>query len=167
MSPQSDILTHDRMARLAPVLQVFDQIEALLASHPQQEMPVKHHFIRDNSGNVVMYIRAIYMKAGNILTSRIHNTEHPYAVFCGRARVFSPDTGWVILQGPCAGITRPGTKRLLEIIEDMIFVTYHATNRETVQEVADDILVERPNDLIINNGLAKYHDITKGEMAVA
>ena len=164
MSPHTDFLTQDRMARLEPVLSVFDEIEVLLAGFPQEEMPVKHVFIRDENGKVVMYCRAIYMKAGNRLTSRIHNTEHPYAVLCGKAHVWAPDTGWRIFQGPCSGITKPGTKRLLDIIEDMIMVTYHATNRETVEEVARDILVDRPNKLLDAPGLAQYHDITRGEL---
>jgi hypothetical protein len=152
------------MAALAPFLSTLDQIEVLLARLPQEEMPVKHHFIRDENGKVVMYCRAIYMKGGNRLTSRIHNTQHPYAILCGKANVWAPDTGWKVLQGPCSGITQPGTKRLLEIIEDMIMITYHATNRETVAEVAADILVARPNELLEVPGLAQYHDITKGEM---
>jgi hypothetical protein len=152
------------MEALAPVLEVFDKIEEVLAQSPMEDMPTKNIFIRDETGKVVMFCRALYMRAGLRITSRIHNTEHPYSLMCGKARVWNPDTGWGIWQGPCTGITKPGTKRLLEIIEDMIMITYHATNKETVQEVADEILVDRPNELLNKPGLHQYVDLTKGEL---
>jgi hypothetical protein len=72
-----------------------------------------------------MYIREIFMPAGSLITSKIHKTEHPYIVSYGKAAVSIDGDDWDEITAPYTGITIPGTRRVLYIIEDCIWTTFH------------------------------------------
>ena len=72
-----------------------------------------------------MYIREIFMPAGSLITSKIHKTEHPYIVSYGKAAVSIDGDDWNEITAPYTGITIPGTRRVLYIIEDCIWTTFH------------------------------------------
>lgn len=86
---------------------------------PAIHMPVTHRFTPG------LYAREIFMPAGTLLTSKIHNTEHPFCVLEGVARVFIPGEGVVELAAGHVGITKPGTRRVLYIVEDCRWITFH------------------------------------------
>lgn len=94
--------------------------ESMLASGASLvELPVVHRFTPG------LYVREIFMPAGTLLTSRIHNTEHPYVVTKGRVSVFIPDVGIQHIEAPYIGVTKPGTRRVLYIHEDTTWLTFH------------------------------------------
>lgn len=72
-----------------------------------------------------MYIREIFMPAGSLITSKIHKTEHPYIVSFGKAAVSIDGDDWNEITAPYTGITKPGTRRVLYILEDCIWTTFH------------------------------------------
>lgn len=72
-----------------------------------------------------LYIREIHMPAGSLLTSKVHNTEHPYVVTAGRVSVLIPDAGVEHISAPHFGITKPGTRRLLLVHEATTWITFH------------------------------------------
>ncbi len=72
-----------------------------------------------------MYIREIFMPAGSLITSKIHKTEHPYIVSYGKVAVSIDGDDWYEITAPYTGITIPGTRRVLYIIEDCIWTTFH------------------------------------------
>jgi hypothetical protein len=72
-----------------------------------------------------MYIREIFMPAGSLITSKIHKTEHPYIVSYGKVAVSIDGDDWDEITAPYTGITKPGTRRVLYIIEDCIWTTFH------------------------------------------
>lgn len=61
------------------------------------------------------YVRTIEMPPGMILTSRVHRTEHPYAVLSGFASVLVVGEAPVLLAAGHLGVTRAGTRRALLI----------------------------------------------------
>ena len=108
------------------------------------EMPVEHTFLEG------MYVRKITMKAGILCTSKIHKTRHPFLVVSGKAKVFDAAGGWQLIEGPYAGVTQPGTRRILEIVEDMIWYTFHATESTDLDEIEREVIHEHDsgaNDL--------------------
>jgi hypothetical protein len=108
--------------------QRLDALErALLDNLPAVHMPVEHIF------NPRLYCRKIFMPAGTLLTSKIHRLEHPYVVASGRVRVVIAGGGFEIIEAGHAGITMPGTRRLLFIEEDCIWLTYHVLSPEEEQ----------------------------------
>jgi len=72
-----------------------------------------------------MYIREIFMPAGSLITSKVHKTEHPYIVSYGKVAVSIDSNDWDEITAPYTGITKPGTRRVLYIIEDCIWTTFH------------------------------------------
>lgn len=83
------------------------------------ELPLTHRFTPG------LYAREIFMPAGTLLTSKIHNTEHPFVVLSGCARVYIPGEGARVLRAGHVGITKPGTRRVLYIEEDCRWITFH------------------------------------------
>ena len=65
------------------------------------------------------------MPAGSLWTSKIHKTEHPYVVSYGKAAVSIDAEEWYEINAPYTGITKPGTRRVLYILEDCIWTTFH------------------------------------------
>jgi hypothetical protein len=93
--------------------------QLLLDSGKLIPLPLLHKFTPG------LYIRELFMPTGAIVTSRIHNTEHPYAVLSGKAAVYAADDGLVTRSAGDSFITMPGTRRVLHIEEDCRWVTYH------------------------------------------
>jgi hypothetical protein len=101
--------------------EIVDNIEAAIMQFPDEliEGPLVHKFTEG------MYIREIFMPAGSLWTSKIHKTEHPYVVSHGKAAVSIDAQEWYEITAPYTGITKPGTRRVLYILEDCIWTTFH------------------------------------------
>ncbi len=115
----------------------IDELERRMMGIPALEMPVTHSFVPG------FYVRQIFMPAGAVLTSKIHKTEHPYVITKGRVRVLTEDGGIVELAAPHSGITKPGTRRLLEILEDTVWTTFHPTDLTDVDAIEEAIIEKR------------------------
>jgi len=106
--------------------------------------PLKHTFADG------CYIREITMPKGMLLTSKIHKIKHPYFILKGDCSVLT-ETGVVRLKAPFHGITMPGTKRLLYIHEETVWVTVHVTRKTDLKEIEKDIVAktyeELPDDI--------------------
>lgn len=87
-----------------------------------------------------MYIREIFMPAGSLITSKIHKTEHPYIVSYGKVAVSIDSEDWNEITAPYTGITKPGTRRVLYIIEDCIWTTFHRVDnmKSEYNELSDE-----------------------------
>ena len=91
------------------------------------------------------YIREIFMPAGQIITTKIHKKLHPFFVMSGKLSIVSED-GVIEIEAPYHGITKPGTKRVIYTHEDTVFITVHATQKTTIEEVVEEISTEDFND---------------------
>mgnify|MGYP003132011356 CR=1 FL=1 len=120
--------------------QIIDVFESRMSKMSQVEMPVKHIFTPG------LYVREIQAKAGTILTSKIHKYEHPFVLSKGKLRIY--DSEIIELEAPFTGVTPAGTRRLIKILEDVIWTTFHVTDKTTVEEVEKDIILARGNPLI-------------------
>lgn len=100
---------------------IIDELEASMMEYPDAliEGPLVHRFTEG------MYMREIFMPAGSLWTSKIHKTEHPYVVSYGKVAVSVDADEWYEITAPYTGITKPGTRRVLYILEDCIWTTFH------------------------------------------
>lgn len=112
-------------------------------------MPLKHTFV-DGA-----YIREIFMPAGTVLTSKIHKIQHPYFVMQGKCSVRTEDAIFHI-EAPFHGITEPGTKRILIIHEDTIWITVHVTNEIDLDKIEEQIIAKTFDDIPI-----EYREVVK------
>lgn len=148
----------------------IDELESVMISEGEViEFPVVHRFTDG------MYIRQIFMPKGSLLTSRIHITEHPFTVSLGAASVSIDGKDWEHIVAPCTGITKPGTRRILYILEDCIWTTYHPIanmksefndlSDEEVDKIVEDIenkILEPHINLITGTDINKdYKNILK------
>lgn len=127
----------------------IDQLEAMmLANFPPINCPLTHRFTPG------LYTREIFMPAGSLITSKIHNTEHPYVISKGVVSVFTDEDGEVLLKAPHCGITKPGTRRVLYIHEDCVWLTFHpCVDGETVEAIEKRIIEPHNNAFLGVNEL--------------
>ena len=138
----SQIETTDRPAPIRENWDKFDDIERLIKSTcPAVECPVHHLFTPG------LYSREFHAPAGSVVTSKIHKTEHQYIVSSGYAKVWIDGVGWQEIRAPYRGITMPGTRRVLIVLEDLIWTTFHPTNLVDVDEIEREIIEERHEHL--------------------
>ena len=104
--------------------------------------PVKHHFTPG------LYCREIFMPAKSVVVSRVHKTEHPFVVSRGRCCVFNESGEWTEINAPYFGITKPGTRRFLVMLEDTVWTTFHPTTKTDVREIELDIIEPHRNALL-------------------
>lgn len=125
-SGEVDFLQADRPAvDVAVDHQRLDALEsAILDRLAPVHMPVTHRWTPG------LYVREIFMPAGTVLTSRVHQTEHPFVVLSGVALVRIPDQEPLRLEAGHLGITRAGTRRALFIEEDCRWATFHPLSPE-------------------------------------
>ncbi len=98
----------------------LDALEArMLAKLPVVHLPVTHTFTPQ------LYCRRIHMPAGSLLTSKLHETTHQFAVLRGIALVSIPGQEPVRLVAGHLGVTYAGTRRALFIEEDCDWATWH------------------------------------------
>lgn len=95
----------------------------------EEIFPLNHRFTPK------MYIREITMPKGAVITSKTHKYEHPFVVSKGHCMVFQEDGGWREIKAPYTGITKSGTRRLLVILEETIWTTFHVTDLTDICEL--------------------------------
>lgn len=97
-------------------------IEQRILNAPEEHrlaLETSHHFADK------VYVRTVFMKAGSLITGKIHRVEHVVIISKGSASVVCEERGPQEIKAPMVFISSPGVKRLLFIHEDMIFSTVH------------------------------------------
>lgn len=93
-----------------------------------------------------LYIRQITMPAGLVLTSKMHKTTHPYFVIKGDVSVLT-DEGTVRIKAPYWGMTKAGTKRVLRIHEETVWITVHSTKQTELAKIEEEVIAENYESL--------------------
>lgn len=124
--------------------EAIDKLESILVDKGTLiECPLKHTFL----GNI--YVREIFMPAGATVTSRIHATLHPFFVTMGACEVWIEGTGWELIAAPHSGVTQPGTRRVLKVLQDTFWITTHFIYQgETLEHIEERIWQKRDNPLL-------------------
>ena len=102
--------------------------------------PVKHTF----AGGC--YIREIYNPANELIITKIHKKEHPFFLMKGEMSILTEE-GIQNIKAPYQGITKPGTKRAIYTHEECIFITVHATDNTTIEDIENEVVCTKYEDL--------------------
>ena len=114
---------------------------ALVGHEMDEEMcPLKHTFV-DGA-----YVREIFMPKGTLLTSKIHKVTHPYFIMKGDVSV-ATEEGIIRIKAPFQGVTKAGTKRLLFIHEDTVWITVHVTEETDLDKIEEEIIAKNFEEL--------------------
>lgn len=125
-----------RRAMRTPIQHKVDVIRDVMLQQPQVECPLKHCFTPG------LYFRELYMPKGIKAVTKIHKTEHPFVFTKGSLDVWTEEEGWVRINAPYVGITKPGTRRLMVIYEDTIMMTFHPSNETDIEKLEDYLFLD-------------------------
>lgn len=116
-------------------------LESKMKEYPQLDIPIDHHF------HAGMYARELTIKAGTLLTGRIHKFDHFDIMLSGDITVSTDDgqvkrlTGLNIMQG------KAGKKRAGYAHADTHWITFHSTNERHQDEMLDYLTCETFEEL--------------------
>ena len=132
--------TLTKQVRQVPTMQEIKQLQQIVGSVPQIDLPVKHHF------SVGSYVREIFMPAGSVVIGKEHATRHLNIVISGRCTVWTVDGKHVYdaKDGPITFESMAGVKKVLYMHTDVIWMTVHPTD-ETDQARLENIFI-RPEE---------------------
>ena len=102
--------------------------------------PVKHTFVGG------CYVREIYNPANELIITKIHKKEHPFFLMQGEMSILTED-GIEHIKAPYQGVTKVGTKRAIYTHEECIFITVHATDNTSIEDVEEEVVCTRYEDL--------------------
>jgi hypothetical protein len=138
----------------------LDVLEKTMFQFPQVDCPLVHRFTDG------MYIREIFMPGGTAVTTLRHKTNHPFVITRGRVSVWN-DGVVEELQAPYVGITNPGTRRLIIVHEDTVWITFHNTEKTDPDEIAETICEVDVNPMLDENdhGRAMWRKDRRGEVS--
>lgn len=121
---------------------VLDFLELKMTEHLDMiEIPVRHRITEG------MYTREAFAPAQTLLTSMRHKTDHQFIVSKGKALIFTDGLGWEMVEAPFHGETKKGNRRLIYILEDIVWTSIHPTDKNNLQDIEND-LVEFDNKLL-------------------
>ena len=86
-----------------------------------------------------VYARELKLKAGTILTGKIHNFESMGILSQGRMRILTSE-GAKVVEAPYVTVDKPGIKRLGVCETDCTFVSIHRTDAETIEDIEDELV---------------------------
>ena len=98
------------------------------------EAPVNHHFAPN------VYLRQMDAKAGTLVVSKMHRTEHMNILLKGSLTIVT-ENGIELLKAPMIIKSMPGTKRIGYFHEDSSWVTIHPTSQTNLDEIEKEVIV--------------------------
>ena len=119
----------DQILKLEKILNTMPDT----ATNGDGTYPVEHYF----HGGI--YTRKISIPAGVLLTTYIHKKSHPTVLLTGKCFVYDEFNKQQELEAPQLIFTKAGTKRVIYVIEDCIWLTMHQTNKLTVEEAEKEL----------------------------
>ena len=92
------------------------------------------------------YVREIYNPANELIITKIHKKEHPFFLMKGEMSILTEE-GIQHIKAPYQGVTKPGTKRAIYTHEECVFITVHATENTTIEDVEEEVVCTKYEDL--------------------
>lgn len=132
----SDLVT-DLME--SPSVERITDYQRALSKLPQIDVPVQHIFAEG------LYGRPMYMKPGESVVGATHGKEH-LCIVVGNCIVVD-GTSRRELVGVNIFVSKPGAKRAIIALGDVVWMTVHATTLTDVAEIEKAVLLpeEEPN----------------------
>lgn len=121
----------------ARLCEPLNQLQALMENSPNRkeawQFPTVHRFTPG------LYSRTVTLEEGESALSKIHLTEHQFAILAGVAVIWSQQVGWEVVQSPYQGVTKVGTRRAVKALSRVVWATYHATHLTDISEIEKEL----------------------------
>lgn len=115
------------------------ELEEINKLAPQYDYPIIEDIVQG------VYRREVSVPKGCLITSAVHKYKHHYEILKGECLVYTEE-GESFLQAPYRGVTEVGTKRVILILSDLTWVTYHQTERENPEGIREDLVCDTYED---------------------
>ena len=142
----SDIISPENKELLAHILRGAEEqiahvvnVQEKVAQLPQLDIPVFNYFAPN------IYMRQMDAKAGTLVVSKMHRTEHMNILLKGSLTV-ATENGIELLKAPCVLKSMPGTKRIGYFHEDSSWIAVHPTEETDLEKIEQQVIV--PEDEI-------------------
>lgn len=104
------------------------------------QVPLREWFVEG------IYAREVVMPKGTIVVGEIHKTQHLSVVSKGKVLLASED-GTEVLEAPYTYINKIGAKRLLYILEDTVWTTFHRTDHTDLTSIRKELIADSFEEL--------------------
>lgn len=127
------------VASAADNAEAVRRLEVEILKLPQVEMPVAHEHCDG------VYARSMFIPAGTVATGAVHRGESFFVVRMGTLIAHTP-AGPMEFQAGHMAITKPGDKRAVIAVTDVIVTTFHANpdNETDPQALWDRFTIPAP-----------------------
>lgn len=116
-------------------IDVVRDVQKQIQDHAELiDVPVEHHFAPG------VYMRQMNAKAGTVVVSKMHRTEHMNILLSGSLTI-ATENGIEYLQAPAVIKSMPGTKRIGYFHEDTSWMTVHPTDSTDLEEIERQVIV--------------------------
>ena len=158
----SDIIQHENTELLAQILGGMNQgsyVNSALSLQEDIEQKIESGEIEKADTGLLnhfapgVYLREFSAKAGTLVVSEMHRTEHFILFLTGSLSVMT-ENGVEYIKAPCIQRTMPGTKRIAYFHEDSSCMTVHPTQSTDLEERRKEVIVPygQEEDFLISIG---------------
>lgn len=140
----SEIISHENTELLALLLgqaqskayiDTVRDVQQQIADNAELiDVPIEHHFAPG------VYMRQMNAKAGTLVVSKMHRTEHMNILLTGSLTV-ATENGIELMTAPAVLKSMPGTKRIGYFHEDSSWITVHPTDSNDLEEIEKQVIV--------------------------
>lgn len=116
-------------------------LEAEMKKREQIDLPVKHHFSHG------VYARELFIRAGTLLTGKIHKYEQLNIMSQGELLVLVGEDVKHI-KAPFTIVSPPGTKRIAYALTDTVWTTIHGTAETDVDKIEAHFTADSEEDYL-------------------
>jgi hypothetical protein len=82
---------------------------------------------------------------GSIIVGKVHAKESQFILSQGELLMFDEkNNSWKRVVAPFAGVTKPGTRRFVIVVRDMVFTTFHPTRKKSVEKIERETVFNPP-----------------------
>jgi hypothetical protein len=132
-----EVPNQDVRQKMVEFEKCISQMPGALGEDP---FPLVHNFADG------MYIREISVPKGFLVVTKIHKLDHPCFILKGECSVLTED-GIKRIKAPYYMITKAGTKRIVYVHENTVWVTVHKTDKINLSEIEEEIIAPTFADL--------------------
>ena len=125
------------------VMSIENTMKQMPGAKIGDEAGALRHFHTDDQ-----YIRELFVPAGSLVVTKIHKKSHPVFIMTGDCSVMTVD-GVRRIKAPYHMITPAGTKRIVYVHEDTVWVTVHSnpTGTKDLSKIEDEVIAKTFDDV--------------------
>lgn len=137
------------------VVPTVEKAEGEMLTLPQLDLPLTHRFAPG------VYMREISMPAGSFVIGHEHRTEHLNVILSGTVLV-SLDGVVGQIVGPCTFVSKPGVRKVLFNLTDVLWATIHPTHETDIDRLEALLIVKSPTFVRHLEDLNRLKALTSG-----